>query len=306
MRVWWDDMATLTSLFSLLVFLSLATWGWKLGTGIDMWAVPVDNLDTIFKIYYTLINVYGLSRVCSRISVLLFYTRIFQNTPGRRIRIAVLVFDVICFAVIRSLAIFGCTPISHFWTGWDGEHVGRCINLEKTLIAAGVKDIVIDLVIIALPLPYIASLKLSKKKRIMSSILFSVGVIVIIICAVRLTTIRQFVESKNPTGTLRVNKPLFPEEKMTNTDPYSQPTKKSRHNGPGRRLVRRNLPRHHLRLPAQHPAPHQQAVLALSARRLEATQAQIHALVPGHARPPRSRQRSIVRDESCPDSPEQQ
>ncbi len=125
---------------------------------------------------YVAMFLYGVARTVSRVSIMLFYFRIFDNTSGRRLRIAVLVLDVLSCSALILLILFPCRPISYFWDKWDGEHHGTCIDFYGEAVGIGIKDIIVDVIIISLPLPYIAQLKLSRRKKIMSCVLFSVGV----------------------------------------------------------------------------------------------------------------------------------
>lgn len=143
--------------------------------GSDMWSIKHENITRIFLLMWVAMFLYGVARTVSRVSIMLFYFRIFESTPGRRLRIAVLVLDVIsCFALIL-LVLFPCRPISHFWDRWDGEHEGTCLDFYGKAVGIGIKDIIVDVIIISLPLPYISKLNLNRKKKIMSCILFSVG-----------------------------------------------------------------------------------------------------------------------------------
>ncbi|KAK0723610.1 hypothetical protein B0T26DRAFT_750869 [Lasiosphaeria miniovina] len=81
---------------------------------------------------------------------MLFYFRVFANTPGRR------------FA------------LPYFWNNLDNEHEGTCIDFFGEAFGIAIKDIIVDPIIISLPLPYIAQLKLCMKKT-MSCLLFSLG-----------------------------------------------------------------------------------------------------------------------------------
>ncbi len=126
---------------------------------------------------YIIISLYGVARMASRISIMLFYFRIFDKTPGRHLRIGVLVFDVLASVGLILFVIFPCRPVSHFWTRWDRENdaSGSCIDFYGQAVGIGVTQIVIDVGIILLPMPWIAQLRLGRRKKIMSCFLFSVG-----------------------------------------------------------------------------------------------------------------------------------
>ena len=144
--------------------------------GRDFWTIPQSNIDGIFQLWYAALFLYGFTRTMSRISILLFYFRIFERTPGHRFRVALLVFDVISCSALLVLTLFPCIPVSLFWTRWDGlSRAGKCIDFKKEVLGIGIKDLFVDVVIISLPLPYIAGLSLDRKKKVLSFVLFSVG-----------------------------------------------------------------------------------------------------------------------------------
>lgn len=73
--------------------------------------------------------------------------------------------------------LFGCTPIDHFWNGWDDQHQGHCISLHAVFWAGAAIDISIDLWILLIPIPFIMRLKLSLRKRVLSGIMFAFGIL---------------------------------------------------------------------------------------------------------------------------------
>ncbi len=64
-----------------------------------------------------------------RLSILLFYMRIFGQIPrARRLIILTFVGVISTWVAFAGAIIFQCTPVEHFWLGWDGQHQGHCIN----------------------------------------------------------------------------------------------------------------------------------------------------------------------------------
>ncbi|KAK3988882.1 hypothetical protein QBC44DRAFT_370712 [Cladorrhinum sp. PSN332] len=198
-KVWWDDFCTLVSLSGLIALTVIIMKLYDLGMGSDFWTIPQSNIDTIFQFWYVALFLYGFTRTLSRISILLFYFRIFERTPGHKFRVGILVFDVVTCTALILLALFPCNPIGVFWTRWDGIRTGKCVDFKKEVLGIGIKDIFVDVVIISLPLPYIASLNLDRKKKVLSMILFSFGLCVIGTGVAKLTVVDKFVNSRNPT-----------------------------------------------------------------------------------------------------------
>ena len=75
------------------------------------------------------------------------------------------------------LNAFQCWPISYYWTGWDGEHVGRCINDVAIVNSSAGISIGVDIWMLVLPATQIARLKLHWKKKIEGAMMFGVGIL---------------------------------------------------------------------------------------------------------------------------------
>ncbi|KAH6646169.1 hypothetical protein BKA67DRAFT_541154 [Truncatella angustata] len=187
--VWWDD-------FIITLSFVLASHG----LGSDIWAVSFDDITLNLKGLYTLFILYITSRDLVRLSILLFYLRIFgESQQARRLIQFTFVLILACCIAFDFAIIFGCTPINHFWTSWDGQHEGRCISTNGIFWAGAFVVIAIDLWVMLIPLPFIVRLNFSLRKKILSAIMFTFGIFVIIVSLYRLKTINRFTLSKNPT-----------------------------------------------------------------------------------------------------------
>jgi hypothetical protein len=113
-----------------------------------------------------------------RLSILLLYQRIFGDIPLARWLIRFSFGLIIACSIAFDLAvIFGCTPISYFWTSWDGEHEGYCISNNGIFWAGAFVVIAIDIWIILIPLPFIARLNLTLRSKILSAVMFGFGLL---------------------------------------------------------------------------------------------------------------------------------
>lgn len=110
-------------------------------------------------------------------SFLFFFLRIFPHKDFRKVVIVLL---AVCIAYILAFCIttiFNCLPVTYIWEGWDGEHQGTCINFHVFAWIHAAVNIVLDLVIIALPIPELIKLSLSMKKKTYLIMMFTVGVL---------------------------------------------------------------------------------------------------------------------------------
>ena len=108
-------------------------------------------------------------------SILFFYLRIFPERNFRRVVyeiIACCVGHIIAFALI---SISQCRPIPFSRKRWDGDHKGTCNNINTQSWAASAINIFLDLFIIFLPMPQLAKLALSFRRKIQIILMFGVG-----------------------------------------------------------------------------------------------------------------------------------
>ncbi|KAH6889830.1 hypothetical protein B0T10DRAFT_513027 [Thelonectria olida] len=168
------------------------------GEGKDIWTIEFDTL-TKFFFYFWLLEVFYFAQVVLlKMSLLFFYLRIFPGPP-QKLLWGTVIFNAIFGLIFTFLAAFQCTPVSFFWTNWDGEHHGTCLNVNGIGWANAAISIAIDIWMLAIPLWQLRSLKLHWKKKIGVAAMFVVGTFVTVVSIVRLQFIVDLGSSTNPT-----------------------------------------------------------------------------------------------------------
>ncbi|POS77342.1 CFEM domain-containing protein [Diaporthe helianthi] len=142
---------------------------------------------------------YFLDLAALKLSLLLFYLRMFTSTTMNRLLWATVVFDVIYGIVFALVALLQCRPISYFWLNWDREHQGTCINTNAVGWANAGISIAMDFWMLALPLSQLKGLRLHWRKKIGVALMFFVGTFVTIVSILRLHALVDFANSDNPT-----------------------------------------------------------------------------------------------------------
>jgi hypothetical protein len=92
-----------------------------------------------------------------------------------------------------------CQPVSYSWEQIDSNAVGKCNNIHLQGWLSAIFNIVIDLIILVLPLKNLYGLQLNWKKKIMLMFMFSLGIFVTIVSAIRLKSLIVFANSENIT-----------------------------------------------------------------------------------------------------------
>lgn len=109
--------------------------------------------------------------------MLLLYLRLFPNKPVRLAIYTALGITTLWGIGSFFAQVFSCSPMSFYWNQWDGEHAGKCSNHNALLLAHAIINIVLDVVVIALPMPVLWKLQMSWEKRTGMCLMFAVGIV---------------------------------------------------------------------------------------------------------------------------------
>ncbi|KAH6614442.1 hypothetical protein B0J18DRAFT_300933 [Chaetomium sp. MPI-SDFR-AT-0129] len=199
---WWDDFANLFGFIGSAVFTAMNLRAIDIGQALDIWFVPERNITLVLKYFFVEMLLYTITRFFVRASIILFYMRVFPPSPGNKLGRIVqytMIFNFVYNFSFLFAVIFQCTPISDFWTQWEGTSNGHCGNANILAWVAAATGIVFDLWLLALPFSQLWALNLHWKKKLMGGMMFFVGVAVMIISLIRLKTINEFTRAVNPT-----------------------------------------------------------------------------------------------------------
>ncbi|KAK4085145.1 uncharacterized protein Triagg1_135 [Trichoderma aggressivum f. europaeum] len=168
------------------------------GEGKDIWTLPFDMITRFGVYFYVLEILYFAQVMLLKMTLLFFYLNIFPGKARTLLWGTVLVNGV--FGVtFMLLAVFQCHPISFFWTGWDGQHSGKCLNSNAIGWANAAISIALDLWMIAIPMWQIRNLNLHWKKKVGVAVMLLVGTFVTVVSIVRLQFLVNLGSSANPT-----------------------------------------------------------------------------------------------------------
>lgn len=170
-----------------------------LGLGQDIWTVPFENITMILKIYYFDEDLYLTALPFVKISILLFYLRIF---PQDWFRISAFISMAACmgYAIAFLLvSVFQCQPINYAWLNWDNEHTGTCNDINAQGWTSAALNVILDVVVLGLPIPVVLKLQLNKRKKLLILSMFLVGFVVTIVSILRLQVLVAFGGTSNFT-----------------------------------------------------------------------------------------------------------
>ncbi|KAI0503193.1 hypothetical protein F5B22DRAFT_630298 [Xylaria bambusicola] len=206
----WDDLfvvlfriiATVGTAFVLLLF--------DYGFGKHFWALGPSDRSGFLKTFYIALLSYTISTILTKLCLLTQYLRLFED--DRRVRKICWFFIVVsalwglAFGVI---AIVPCVPLSGFWN-WEEKSYcygfgSKDSNEIGATYAAHVStNVILDLGVLAIPIPLYFQTFRQKKQRLGFSVILLLGIGVNIISIWRLYTI-----IKTRAGTYPVADPTF-------------------------------------------------------------------------------------------------
>lgn len=172
----------------------------KLGFGRDIWTIEGRNITESLKWLYVAYFMYMLAECLCQLSILAFYLRIMVDKTLRKV-VWIAIVMVLGFGIGNVIAmVFQCTPISFFWDGWRKDTDGFCgVDVRLFGFVRGAVEIFLDLFILTLPLPMLARLNMSSKKKLQIMSMFCVGFIITIVSCLRLWSFVKFAQTQNAT-----------------------------------------------------------------------------------------------------------
>ncbi|KAF0325493.1 integral membrane protein, partial [Colletotrichum asianum] len=172
-RFTWDDWLALASLvFIAGVFTGTMLW-LRFGLGRHEVVVQEEDPMNIVYFYQTIFAneiLYPFGLATARLSLVVLYHRIFGLFNARYYLYGLMAF-IMAWAIYATLPlILACNPVSNFWTNHK-----NCIDISKLYISIAVGSIITDFILIILPMPYAAQLRMSWYKKMLLLMSFVFG-----------------------------------------------------------------------------------------------------------------------------------
>ncbi|KAI0381140.1 hypothetical protein F5Y04DRAFT_289052 [Hypomontagnella monticulosa] len=183
-EIWYDDWLTIISAVLCLVKLAIVLEELRYGLGKHVQVVPPASLEPYF--IYTFLNelLYTADVTLIKLSILTLYLRLFNVNPCFKRLCYVMMVFVLAMGISSLFAtIFQCAPVP---AAWDKTTPGsKCLDLVALLVGLNIPNILIDVVIIALPMPLLWSLKLSLGRKLGLIGLFLVAAFATVVSVLR-------------------------------------------------------------------------------------------------------------------------
>ncbi|KAK1995101.1 hypothetical protein LX36DRAFT_692797 [Colletotrichum falcatum] len=167
------------------------------GFGTHIYDLGPGDLSDILRLLYAAEIAYVFVLLLAKLSLVVFYLRIFTVPKFRVAAYSLIGFLVLGQVVIGFLTIFSCHPIELFW---DRDiHTGGCLDVNQLAYANSALAIIQDLVILALPMAMLPGLQMNLNKKMSVAMVFLLGSIGFVSTIVRLQVLAVFGNSIDPT-----------------------------------------------------------------------------------------------------------
>ncbi|KAL8682520.1 MAG: hypothetical protein Q9186_001467 [Xanthomendoza sp. 1 TL-2023] len=153
------------------------------GAGRHVKALHPDELNGFWKATYAGYQTYGLAVTLIKVSVLLFYRRIFSTAQFRLRTNIVGVLIIIWLFLNNFMAAFQCRPIKKAWLPLTP---GKCIQPLGLIVGLAAGNAALDFVILALPVYAVSKLHMSLAKKISVLAIFMLGGLSVVIAVIRI------------------------------------------------------------------------------------------------------------------------
>ncbi|KAF2230137.1 hypothetical protein EV356DRAFT_520173 [Viridothelium virens] len=163
-------------------------WIWGVQNGIGRHLITLESQQIInyFKADYIIYQTYGVALTSIKLSILLFYRRIFV-TRSFRLQVNIVGALVIVWLFVNAfVAAFQCNPVKKEWMV---EIPGKCMDPLNYIVGVHSTNIALDFIILALPMSGVWRLQMSVSKKIGVAAIFLLGGLSIIIAIIRLIVI---------------------------------------------------------------------------------------------------------------------
>ena len=188
---WWDDALSVISLAISYACFTISFVEAKHGVGRHSDTVSLKSVHLLVKVRFTTLKnllkltmsslqmtvayqiLYNICITLVKISILLFYRRIFGTTKQFRTSVYVLIACAClwCIAVEISTISY-CVPVV---PTWQSRKPSKCFNDRTALLGSSITNVLIDFAILILPLSPIWSLALTVRQKTQLTAIFLLG-----------------------------------------------------------------------------------------------------------------------------------
>ncbi|KAL2040958.1 hypothetical protein N7G274_006416 [Stereocaulon virgatum] len=182
--LWWDDWFSLMALIFVVALNLLGYVDARHGLGKHVASIsPSDATLTLRSLYFDG-WIYNFALSLAKLSVLCFYQRIFATARKTRIFLWITAgLTTIWLTAVTLAGLIHCIPVKAFW---NPMVKGKCIDSWSFFLGSAVPSIVLDLILLVVPMPFLWRLQIGATQKIALFVIFLLGYLNPVISFVRL------------------------------------------------------------------------------------------------------------------------
>ncbi|CAL5867485.1 uncharacterized protein PFLUO_LOCUS1704 [Penicillium psychrofluorescens] len=195
-----DDWMIFASLLSVTGSLICTIIGGNYGLGKHVWAVPILNVVEVVRILFIYVILYIANVPLIKLSIILFYRRIFGMTK----LMWFCIFLTVGYFVSCMIAfLVCCRPVSYYWTQYVDPSGGKCVyNLYPFYIGNAAANVTTDVIILLVPIPMVWKLQMKSTQKLLISGIFMLGGFVCVASLIRIYFMTFLESSLDVTWTM--------------------------------------------------------------------------------------------------------
>ncbi|KAH7111105.1 hypothetical protein B0J11DRAFT_619959 [Dendryphion nanum] len=184
-KVWYDDWLAFAGLISVGVFISLILVDLPDEASIQGAPIMESTLLENAKTVYVAELFYYITQCTLKFSILAFYWRIFNISSIRKPIYFIASFILSWFIASILVTAFQCVPVASLWTP-ALRASAKCVELAPFFFGTSIPNILADLFLLILPMPYVWKLKITVAQKLFIIAFFLLGSFVLIASVIRL------------------------------------------------------------------------------------------------------------------------
>ncbi|KAI0204017.1 hypothetical protein F4808DRAFT_414507 [Astrocystis sublimbata] len=172
-QIWWDDWAMFVAWLGTIALCALQLIMLQHGAGLNIWELPKRELMQFLKLWVAVQMVARIAIFFARLSILLFYIRIFFPIGAAKSVLWWIIQAVVWLNALYSIALIlvlnlQCVPYHLPWGS-------SCVNQYLVLVLASVINIITDIAVLVIPIASIIKLRTTKRRKWAIWALFAFG-----------------------------------------------------------------------------------------------------------------------------------
>ncbi|KAF1830883.1 hypothetical protein BDW02DRAFT_633260 [Decorospora gaudefroyi] len=192
-----DDIAMVVALLLTIAYLIVIFVCRNNGMGLSGTVLTLDQMTTQIKATLAIEILYYVLITAIKVSIMFFYLRIAVIKRFEQLCNGTIYFLAIWCVVCIIVCFAQCIPLHKMWD-LTGQVQGTCINTTAFFYTTSSIAIILDVWILALPVPTLLKVQRPRREKFGLVAIFGLGIFSCIASIVRLHSIRIYTESKDP------------------------------------------------------------------------------------------------------------